>query len=106
MDTKSLAHEGASRFTDEAFLTEVSELTGIEYRVLRSAFTGERRNTALDVIKTIVAESLEGTPEIWTQKLREHAKAEGLGEHRPGYWDGYELTYEYNDYLREIGRLA
>jgi hypothetical protein len=33
------------------------------------------------------------------------AKENGSGEYRPGYWDGYKLTYEYNDYLRSIGRL-
>lgn len=104
MDTKILAHHG-HRFTDETFFMEVSELTGIEYRILRSALTGERRNLALDVVKTIVAENLEATPEVWTQKLRDYAKAEGLGEYRPGYWDGYELSWEHNDYLRSIGRL-
>jgi hypothetical protein len=26
------------------------------------------------------------------------AKENGLGEYRPGFWDGYERTYEYNDY--------
>lgn len=104
MDTKSLAHHG-HRFTDEAFFEEVSDLTGIEYRVLRSAFTGERVNVALDAIKTVVAENMEGTPATWTERLLERAKTEGMGEHRPGYWDGYELTYEHNDYLRSIGRL-
>jgi hypothetical protein len=33
------------------------------------------------------------------------AKENGSGEYRLGYWEGYELTYEYNDYLRSIGRL-
>jgi hypothetical protein len=105
VDTKSLAHHGQSRFTDEAFFTEVSELTGIEYRVLRCAFTGERVNLALDTVKRIVSENLDATPATWAEKLREHAKAEGLGEYRPGYWDGYELTYEHNEFLRSIGRL-
>ncbi len=104
MDTKSLAHDGR-RFTDEEFFTEVSELTGIEYRALSSSFAGERKDLALDTVKRIVAENLDATPETWTEKLREHAKAEGLGQYRPGYWDGYELTYEHNDYLRSIGRL-
>lgn len=105
MDTKSLAHDERSRFTDEAFFTEVSELTGIEYRALRRAFTGERKELALDTIKEIVAENLDGTPETWTEKLIEHTSGEGLGEYRPGYWDGYELTYEHNEYLRSIGQL-
>lgn len=105
MDTKSLAHHGQPRFTDEAFFTEISELTGIEVRALRSAFTGERKELALNTVKRIVSENLDATPETWTEKLIEHAKAEGLGEHRPGYWDGYELTYEHNDFLRSIGRL-
>lgn len=109
MDTKSLAHDGRPcgnpRFTDDAFFTEVSELTGIEYRALYRSFAGERKDLALDVVKSIVSEDLEGTPAAWTEKLIERAKAGGLGEHRPGYWEGYELTYEHNDYLRSIGRL-
>jgi hypothetical protein len=28
-----------------------------------------------------------------------------MGEYRPGYWDGYELTWEHNEHLRRIGRL-
>lgn len=107
MDTKSLARGVRQRtaFVDEPFIEEISELTGIEYRTLTAAFTGERRDLALDTVKTIVSENLDATPAAWTEKLREHAKVEGLGECRPGYWDGYELTYEHNDYLRSIGRL-
>ena len=104
MDTKSLAHSGIA-FVDESFCKEISELTGIEYRTLSTAFTGERRSLALNVVKTIVAENLDATPAAWTEKLREHAKAKGLGEYRPGYWDGYELTYEHNEFLRSINRL-
>jgi hypothetical protein len=57
------------------------------------------------VVKTVVAENLDATPEAWAEKLRELAKAQALGEYRSGYWEGYELTYEYNDYLRSIGQL-
>ena len=107
MDTKSLARGVRQRtaFVDDPFIEELSELTGIAYRTLSAAFTGEHRDLALDVVKTIVAENLDATPAAWTEKLREYAKAEGLGEYRPGYWDGYELTYEHNNYLRSIGRL-
>ena len=104
MDSKSLA-QARNAFVDEPFIKELSELTGIEYRTLTAAFTGERRSLALDVVKTIVAENLDSTPAAWTEKLREHAKAKGLGEYRPGYWDGYELTYEHNEFLRSINRL-
>ncbi len=105
MDNTSLAHPTRTIFVDEHLCEEIAELTGIEYRVLSRAFAGEEKNLALDVVKTIVAENLEATPETWTERLTERSKAEGLGEYRPGYWDGYELTYEYNDYLRSIGRL-
>ncbi|HZY66613.1 MAG TPA: hypothetical protein VFE21_12165 [Rubrobacteraceae bacterium] len=104
MDSKSLAHPGTA-FVNEPFCEELSELTGIEYRALNAAFTGERRDLALNVVKTIVAENLDATPAAWTEKLREHAKAKWLGEYRPGYWDDYELTYEYDEHLRSIGRL-
>ena len=105
MDNTSLAHPTRTNFCDEQLFGEIAELTGIEYRVLCRAFAGEEKNLALDVVKTIVAENLDATPETWAERLTERAKAEGLGEYRPGYWDGYELTYEYNDYLRSIGRL-
>ena len=104
MDTKSLA-QSSTAFVDEPFIKELSELTGIEYRTLNTAFTGERRDLTLDTVKTIVAENLDATPAAWTEKLREYAKAEGFGEYRPGYWDGYELTYEHNEFLRSINRL-
>ncbi len=104
MDTKSLAHSGTA-FVDEPFIQELSELTGIEYRTLNAAFTGERTGLALDTVKTIVVEHLDATPAVWAEKLREYAKAEGLGEFRPGYWEGYELTYEHNEFLRSINRL-
>ena len=105
VDKRSLAHSTRTVRVNEQLLEEVSELTGIEYRVLYSAFAGEPKDLALDIVKTIVAENLEAAPEAWTERLRERAKAEGMGEYRPGYWEGYELTYEYNDFLRSIGRL-
>lgn len=93
------------RFCGPEFFGEVSELTGIEYGALSSCLAGERRDVALDVVKTIVAENLDAGPAIWTQELRRHAKAEGYGEYRPGYWEGYELTHEHTEHLRRIGRL-
>ncbi len=114
MDSKSLAQDGRPRFVDAEFCRELSELTGIELGVLNSVFelgvlnsvfAGERRSTALDVVKTIVAENLDANPAAWTEILLERAKAEGMGEYRPGYWDGYELTWEHNEHLRRIGRL-
>ena len=105
VDKKSLAHTAHPVRVDHALLEEISELTGIEYQALSSAFAGEEKNLALDVVKTIVAENLDATPETWAERFTERAKAEGLGEYRPGYWNGYELTYEYNDYVRSIGRL-
>ena len=56
-------------------------------------------------MKTAVAENPQGTPEEWQRQVTAWAKENGSGEYRPGYWDGYELTYEYNDYLRSIGWL-
>jgi hypothetical protein len=73
--------------------------------VLTSAFVGKEKNLALDVVEMAVTENPEGTPEDWQQHVLAWAKENGLGEYRPGYWEGYELTYEYNDYLRSIGRL-
>jgi hypothetical protein len=105
VDSKSLAHEGRPRFVGPEFCRELSELTDIELGVLNSAFAGERVNTALDAVKTVVAENLDVNPAAWTEILLERAKAEGLGEYRPGYWDGYELTWEHNEHLRRIGRL-
>jgi len=105
VDSKSLAQDGRPRFVGPEFCRELSELTGIELGVLNLSFAGELTNTALDVVKTVVAENLDKTPEAWTEILRERAKAEGMGEYRPGYWDGYELTWEHNEHLRRDGRL-
>jgi hypothetical protein len=102
---KSLAHPKRTVRVDQALLEEIAELTGIEYRVLSSAFAGEEKNLALDVVKTAVAESPQGTPAEWQRYVLKWAKENGSGEYRPGYWDGYELTYEYNYFLGSIGRL-
>ena len=105
MDTKSLAHPQCTVRVDQALLVEVSELTSIEYRVLSSAFTGEDKNLALDVVKTAVAENPQGTPEDWQQHILTWAKEKGSGEYRPRYWASYELTYKHDEFLRSIGRL-
>jgi hypothetical protein len=41
---RSLAHPTRTVRVDQALLEEISELTGIEYRVLSSAFAGEEKN--------------------------------------------------------------
>jgi hypothetical protein len=105
VDKKSLAHTAPPVRIDHALLEEVSELTGIEYRALSKAFAGEEKNLALDVVKTAVAKNPQGRPEEWQHHVLAWAKENGSGEYRPGYWEGYELTYEYNEYLRSIGRL-
>ena len=56
------------------------------------------------MVKTIVAKNLDKTPEEWQRHVLTWAKESGSGEYRPGYWEGYELTCDYNDYLRSIGR--
>ena len=105
MIEKSLAHTMRTVRVEQALLEEIAELTGIEYRVLSSAFAGEKKDLALDVVKTAVAENPEGTPEDWQRSVLVWAKENSSGEYRPGYWNGYELTYEYNDFLRSIGQL-
>jgi hypothetical protein len=105
VDNASVALTGRSRSADPGFFRKVLELTDIEYRVLSSAFAGEEKNLTLDVVKTAVAENLQGTPEDWQRHVLAWAKENGSEEFRPGYWDGYELTYEYNEFLRSIGRL-
>jgi hypothetical protein len=106
VDNTSLAHLTRTNFVDERLCEEIAELTGIEYRVLSTAFAGEEKNLALDVVKTAVAENPQGTPEEWQHHILAWAKENSAGEYAPGYWEGYELTYEHNDYLRSIGRLA
>ncbi len=105
MTERSLAHPTRTIFCDDQLCEALAELTGIECRVLSRAFVGEEKNLALEVVKTVVAGNPQGTPEEWQQHILVWAKENGLGEYRPGYWDGYELTFEYNDYLRSIGRL-
>ena len=105
MDSTSLAHPTRTVFADRRLLEEIAELTGIEYRALSSAFMSEQKDLALDVVKTAVTENPQGTPEEWQHRVLAWAKDYGSGEYRPDYWDGYELTYEYNEFLRSIGRL-
>jgi hypothetical protein len=103
---RSLAHPTRTVFVNQRLLEEIAELTGIEYRALSRAFTGEEKNLALDVVEKAVTENPEGTPEEWQRHVLVWAKENGSGEYRPGYWEGYALTYEYNEYLRCIGRLV
>jgi hypothetical protein len=105
VDSISLAHPTRTVFADRRLLEEIAELTGIEYRALSSAFAGEEKDLTLDVVKTAVAENPEGTPEDWQRHVLSWAKENDPGEYCPGYWEGYELTYEYNQYLRSIGGL-
>ena len=105
VDSKSLAHSRRTVFVNQSLLEEIAELTGIEYRILSSAFAGEQKALALDVVKMAIAENPQGTPKEWQQYILSWAKENGSGEYHPGYWDGFELTWEYNDYLRSIGRL-
>ena len=105
MIKRSLAHPQRTVFVDVRLCEEIAELTGIEYRVLSSAFAGEKKDLALDVVKTAVAENPQSTPEDWQRYVLAWAKVNGSGEYSPGYWEGYELTYEYNDFLRSIGQL-
>jgi hypothetical protein len=102
-DSSPSGHRSTS--VDQELLEEISELTGIAYGALNAAFAGEPKDLALDVVKTAVAENLHGTPDDWQRYVLSWAREHGSGEYRPGYWDGYELTYEYNDFLRSIGRL-
>ena len=109
MATTSLAHQAHRQRTvcvENVLLEEISELTGIEYRALCRAFVSEEKNLVLDVVKLAVAENLDKTPEDWQRHVLAWAKENGTGQFRPGYWEGYELSWEYNDYLRSIGRLA
>ena len=105
MIERRLAHPRCTVRVDHLLLEEIAELTGIEYRVLSSAFISEEKNLVLDVVKRAVAENPEGTPEEWQRHVLSWAKENDSGEYRPGYWDGYKLTYEYNAYLRSIGQL-
>jgi hypothetical protein len=107
VDTTRVQEQSPTRtvWVDEELLDELSDLTGIAFWALSTAFAGEPKDWALDVVKTAVAENLQGTPEDWQQHMLSWAKENGSGEYRPGYWERYELTYEYNDFLRSIGRL-
>ena len=105
MTERSLAHPTRTVFVDQRLLEKIAELTGIEYRVLSSALAGEEKNLALDVVKTAIVKNPQGTPEDWQNQVLEWAKENCSGEYRPGYREGYELTYECNHFLRSIGRL-
>jgi hypothetical protein len=80
---RSLAHPKRTVFVDARLCEEIAELTGIEYRVLSSAFAGEEKTLALDVVKTAVTENPKGTPEEWQRQVLAWAKENGSGEYRP-----------------------
>jgi hypothetical protein len=67
----SLAHtKGTCGRVDDALLEELSELTGvIAFWALNTAFAGESKDLALNVLKTAVAENLQGTPEGWQRHV-------------------------------------
>ena len=69
MIKRSLAQPTRTIFVDERLLEEISELTGIEYRVLSSVFAGEEKNLAVDVVKMAVTEKPDGTPKDWHQHI-------------------------------------
>ena len=62
VDTRSLAHRWHTVYVDQRLREEIAKLTGISYRTLYSVFVGKQKNLALDVVKTAVAENLQGTP--------------------------------------------
>jgi len=75
VDTTRVPHQSPTRTVrvDEELLEELSELTGIDFRALRSAFAGEKEDLALDVLKTIVAENHMGTPQDWQRHVLDWA---------------------------------
>jgi hypothetical protein len=84
VDNTSLAHPTHTVFVDQHLCEEIAELTGIEYRALSRAFAGEEKNLTLDVVKTVITENPEGTPEEWQEHVLTWAKENGSGEYRPG----------------------
>ncbi len=50
VDERSLAQAARPVRVDEELLEEISELTGVSYRALNSAFAGEPKDLALDVV--------------------------------------------------------
>ncbi len=77
MATTTLAHVKRTVRVDQALLEEVSELTGIEYHALCSAFAGEEKDLVLDAVKTAVAENLQRTPEDWQRHVLAWVKENG-----------------------------
>jgi hypothetical protein len=69
VDNTSLAHSTRIIRVDQPLCEEISKLTGIEYRVLSSAFAGEEKNLALDMVKTAVVENPQGTSEEWQRHV-------------------------------------
>lgn len=85
-------HRKGGRFIRPADLEEIAELTGIPYPDLSAAFTGERKNLALDVVKAAVAAEPEGAPESWGESCRWWAKASGRGGYHPALLDAPEIS--------------
>lgn len=75
-------HKKGGRFIRPSDLEEISALTGIDYFSLSSAFGGERKNLALDVLQAAVSAQPDGSPEDWGENIRLWAKATERGMYR------------------------
>ena len=88
-------HRKGGNFIRPEDLEEIAELTGIAYWELSSAFTGERKNLCLDVVKAAVAAEPEGSPEDWGANIRLWAKATRRGQYRSEVTGGGFLSFDY-----------
>jgi hypothetical protein len=103
---RSLAHRPRTIRVDQALCEEIAELTDVEYWALSSAFLGfppEDKDAALDVLEAAVLGG--GGPEDWPRYVLAWAKENGRGMYHSAMLEAPELTYEYNNYLRSIGRI-
>lgn len=74
MTERSLAHFKRTICVNKNLLEEISELTGLEYRVLSSAFAGEEKDLTFDVVKMVIVKYPQGNPERWQNHVLEWAK--------------------------------
>jgi hypothetical protein len=112
VDSTSLArtqrtHSTREHRVDEDFLALLEEDFGIDLYSLYKAFMGVPPASKKQAISLCewATRSAKGDVEEAGKALRAWAKKHGKGTYDRRLTDAPEITYEYNDYLRSIGRL-
>jgi hypothetical protein len=91
--------EKAKKLTTREY-DQIEEMTGISSLVLIECFADVERNEALEVLKAALRRG-ESAGE-WGSYCRQWARRNKRGFYRPGFMDGYRLTWEQTAHERRV----